>query len=257
MKKLIALLLVLLVTVAAGLAQAESKSPFKSKESIFTAAVLQSLYLCEEGRQQVIAANDRTETAPAAVDLLKALDTYRQGRNIMQPYTKDPDAMVNSVAGMISDGIDVFIQNGNQVAEIIERYNRDKNSVTEDESIGMALAGEEKEIAAYLRMGAATASYLPEVFCEYGRLKAPKGKITYKISKKERALLLFRIDLLFEKQLKEYYADPDHSTELIAGIAVLKKRLAAETYEEVDKINNPFPKAYQSQLLPPPTPASK
>lgn len=228
MKKLILLLIVLFTAAIFCPAQAAPNSPFKSKASIFTANVLQALYLCEEGRLQMVDSNDQEDTGLAAAKRQQALASYRQGRDIMKPYLNDPDETIRSIAGNVHDGIDVFLQFALRMAEVMDRYVKDPNSVSESEIYEMTKGEEEKEDDAYRLLGRVAAKDLPSVFCAYSNLTAPAGKIQYKISKHERAMLLFRIDLLFEKQLKEYKTDPKHSNDLIAGIAVLKKRLEKE-----------------------------
>lgn len=240
MKKLTVLIISLLLLFAVVPAASAFKDPFKSKPSRFAAVVLQSLSKFEEARLQMAESTDDTQPASAASTLLRALDTYRRASNGLKPYLNDPDSMVKSIAGLLSDQIAVFIQDGNRVADMMRRYNEDQSSVNEEESYTWAQEAEKREDEAYRLMGGAVATFLPQVVADTG---GQKGKIAYRISRHERAMLLFQIDLLFEKQLKEYAADPAKMHEMIAGIAVLQKKLQAETYEQLAKVKNSFPES--------------
>jgi hypothetical protein len=238
MKKPAVLALCLLLLLAVVPAASALKDPFKSKPSRFAAVVLQSLYKFEEARLQMVVSTDDTQPASAAGTLLRALDNYRQATVLLKPYLNDPDSMIKSIAGLLSDEIEVFIRDGNRVADMMRRYVADPSSVNEEESYTWAQEAEKREVAAYHIMGGVVATFLPKVVAD---TSGQKGKIAYKISKHERAMLLFRIDLLFEKQLKEYAADPAKSHEMIAGIAILQKKLETETYEQLAGVRNPFP----------------
>ncbi|MFA5113734.1 MAG: hypothetical protein WC529_05525 [Candidatus Margulisiibacteriota bacterium] len=240
MKKLTVPLIALLLALAVVPAALATKDIFRSKPSRFAATVLGALSKFRESQEQVVSANDETEGAAAVSAMLRALDNCQHSAALLKPYLNDPDSLIRTVAGLLSDEIAVFIRDGNQGLAMMRRYNENPGSVSEDESVTWAQAAEKRQDESYHIMGGAVASFLPQVLAN---TRGQKGKIAYKISVRERAMLLFQIELLFEKQLKEYAADPTHVPEMIAGIAVLQQKLRAETYEQLRKVSNPFPEA--------------
>lgn len=96
----------------------------------------------------------------------------------------------------------------------MERAKRGE-TMDEEGAISNALEGEKREDAAYLNMGSEIAKYIPEG-----------------LTKKERGLLLFRIDLLFGKELKQYRFRPTEVTELTIGISALESRLQGKIVEQ-------------------------
>ncbi|MCU0641347.1 MAG: hypothetical protein MUC35_04585 [Candidatus Margulisbacteria bacterium] len=201
MKRLIigSLLAVLLLTVAAHAA--------RSKDFFFSAALLQSLYQYEKGRE-LIASFDDAKGLEYQVKLLnKGMAEWRQGREIIKPYLEAVDPNYQSIATTVDNGLDLFLDHGEKTVYALERTIRGE-MLSEEEMQAQGGDQEDAEDQAYTAIGNAVAGY------------APTG-----LSKQERGILLFRIDLLFGRSLRQYRQDQTKVNEIVAGIAKFEKSL--------------------------------
>jgi len=132
---------------------------------------------------------------------------YEEAKGIIHPWVTDPDEKIQRTAQALDRGFEVFIENVKLVSSLMGRPD-------DEGTISYAIEGEKREDAAYLNMGSEIAKYIPEG-----------------LSKKERGLLLFRIDLLFGKELKQYRFHPTEATELTIGLSALESRLQGKNVE--------------------------
>jgi len=227
MKKAILSTLILLVAVSLGYAN-------KSKEYKFTHDVLQSLHSLDLAKRQL-----RTETEDVSEGMKSytlAKENLSAGKSLMQEYMSDSQKKIAEIAANIANAFDRLIWASDEWLALAKRQQAGEAVDETEEFYDKGKEVGKQEDWAYKLIAITIPTYLPDIFAEDVKVKNPKAKIRYKLSKTERKKLISEIDSVFADELKAYYRDPKEGNEISYSVDYLKKRLKAETYGDLKKI---------------------
>jgi len=227
MKKMILLALVISITGSICLAK-------ESKEYLFTHDVLRSLHYLDLAKREM-----RTETE----DVAQGIEAYRlarenlsAGKSLMQEYMSDSQKKISEIAANIVNAFDRLIWASDQWLALSKRQQAGEAVDETEEFFDIAKEVAKQEDWAYKLIAITVPTYLPDIFAEDVKVKDPRAKIRYKLSKTERKKLIGEIDSVFADELRAYYRDPKEGNEISYSVDYLKKRLKAETYGDLKKI---------------------
>jgi hypothetical protein len=166
-------------------------------------------------------------------------------KNIIKPYSKSKDDVVNIVVKGFNVGIDLLIDGNIQFVKNARKLsNAQRTEDLKDIQYEAAkILTQNRE--AWEAIGKSAVLTWP-IYIEYATSENPTGPIPFRISDKERKTLITRIDGMFSDKLDRFYqhraavesgreGNPKDQTWVIFGIYGIKKMLSGETYEDQKK----------------------
>ena len=166
-------------------------------------------------------------------------------KNSIKPYSKSKDQVISVVIQGFSVGIDLLIDGNNKLIKNVRKLsNAQKEEDLKDFQYEAAkILTQNRE--AWEAIGKSAALTWP-IYIEYAKTENPTGPIPFKISDRERKILIKELDRMFGHKLEKFYqhraefengqeGNPKDQTWLIFGVYGIRKMLNGKTYEEQNK----------------------
>lgn len=214
-----------------------------SKEYSFMLTVINTLdYLQSVEEENAKEGDDLTEMMSKA---MMRNNRLTDAKNSIKPYSKSKDQVISVVIQGFSVGIDLLIDGNNKLIKNVRKLsNAQKEEDLKDFQYEAAkILTQNRE--AWEAIGKSAALTWP-IYIEYAKTEKPTGPIPFKISDKERIILIKELDRMFGHKLEKFYqhraavengreGNPKDQTWLIFGVYGIRKMLNGKTYEERNK----------------------
>lgn len=214
-----------------------------SKEYSFMLTVINTLdYLQSVEEENAKEGDDLTEMMSKA---MMRNNRLTDAKNSIKPYSKSKDQVISVVIQGFSVGIDLLIDGNNKLIKNVRKLsNAQKEEDLKDFQYEAAkILTQNRE--AWEAIGKSAALTWP-IYIEYAKTENPTGPIPFKISDKERIILIKELDRMFGHKLEKFYqhraavengreGNPKDQTWLIFGVYGIRKMLNGKTYEERNK----------------------
>lgn len=232
MKKIILIVFCLFLPITANCSD--------SKEFSVLWSVLASLHLLDWGSSYEIDEND--DMIEMMTKLMNQNSRYQDAARTVEDYINDKDKYISAVTKGIRTGALILVDTNNKILMKMKKTSNNEEEGFQDLEYDVAETNAMKKRAWEGIL--LSAAWTMPIFLEFPKEgEVPTGKIPFKISEKDRKLLINRIDELFSEKLKKYKtfnentkqgkeANPNDSTYIISGVKRLRDYLAVETYEE-------------------------
>lgn len=214
-----------------------------SKEFSSIWSLLDALHFLDWGSSYELSESDE-EIHQMLTKLMNQNAKYKDAANSMKEYINEKDEYISLVAKGISGGALGLISANNKIIDKLRKLDNDDPEGLKDIAYTIAETNVEKKKAWEAIL--LSAGWSLPVIIEYpSKTEEPTGKIPFKISAKDREILIKRIDKLFAEKLKRYKnflelsqqgkeTNPQDSTYIIAGVDKIREYLVTETYEEAE-----------------------
>lgn len=211
----------------------------ESKEFSVIWSLVDSLHSLDWGSSYELTESD--EVSQMMTKLMNQNSKYEFAATCMQKYINDKDEYISTVSTGIVGGVLGLVDANNKVIDKLRKMtNFEKEGFTDVEYTIAETNAQKKKSWEMITLAA---GWSMPLIMEFAKNENPSGKIPFKLSEKERQLLVKRVDELFAEKLKRYKSflklskqgketDPNDSTYIIAGVERIKEYLTTETYEE-------------------------
>lgn len=170
---------------------------------------------------------------------------YNVAAKLMKGYIDEKDEFISMVAKGIVKGTLSLVDANDKIISKIRKISNDDPEGFEDVEFTIAETNVQKKEAWEVILLAA--GWSMPVIIEFPKNDNPTGKIPFKISEKEKEILIKRINKLFKEKLERYHnflslskqgkeTNPADSTYIIAGVDKIKQYLTTETYEQAEML---------------------
>ena len=211
-----------------------------SKEFSVIWSLVDSLHLLDWGSSYELTGTD--ELSQMMTKLMNQNSKYEDAARAMQEYVNDNNEYISAITkGIVGGGLSLVDANNKILGKLRKMSNLEKEGLQDVEyTIAETNAQKKKAWEAIIL----SAGWSLPIIEEYpAKVENPTGKIPFKLSEKERQLLVNRIDEMFAEKLRRYAnflelakqgkeTNPDDSTYIIAGVQRIRDMLTTETYEE-------------------------
>lgn len=213
-----------------------------SKEFSVIWSLIDSLHSLDWGSSYELTEND--EVSQMMTKLMNQNSKYELAATTMQEYVNDKDEYLSIVSKGIVAGALGLVDANNTVIDKLRKITNFEEDGLKDVEYTIAKTNAQKKSS--WEMIIISAGWALPIIMEPAKTENPTGKIPFKLSEKDRQLLVNRINELFGEKLKKYKnflelskqgkeTDPNDSTYIIAGIERIRDNLTVETYEEAKK----------------------
>lgn len=207
-------------------------------------SIVDSLHFLDWGSSYEIDEND--DLTEMMTKLMNQNSKYKLAATSMQDYINDKDEFVSTVSQGIMVGAFGLIGANEKILEKMKKTANLENDGFKDLEFTIAETNAAKKKAWETILLSAGWS-LPIIMDSPKEDEVPTGKIPFKITDKERKLLINRIDEIFSNKLtnfrkfKEFTkqgkeTNPKDSTYIISAVETIRDNLSVETYEEAKSL---------------------
>jgi hypothetical protein len=197
--------------------------------------------LCNWARDYAVRLQRQAEFVEMMANLMTQNQKFGLAKTHIELYATDQEERFSMPAKGIALGIEMHIDANNKALETLRKASNDDFSVLKDLDYQIAQINTIHKQAWEMLSTAAT--FVIYDIVEPAQSENPSGPLPYRISERERVLLLQRVDDLFGDDLKRFYAqqaaekkgmkgNPEDSNWLIFAVNYIRETLAAQTYEK-------------------------
>lgn len=214
---------------------------FGSEQKEFSVlwSLIESLHLLDWGASYEISQTD--DLSQMMTKLMNQNSKYKSASDIMLQYANEKDEVISVVSKGIIGGALGLVDANNKILDKLRKMSNLDEEGLKDVEYTIAETNTQKKDS--WEMILVSAGWSLPLIMEWAKSENPTGKIPFKLSEKDRKLLVNRIDELFGDGLKRYKnfielskqgkeTNSNDSTYIIAGVEKIRGNLTTETYDE-------------------------
>lgn len=210
-----------------------------SKEFSVIWSLVDALHSLDWGSSYELTETD--EMSQMMTKLMNQNSKYELSANSMEKYIKDNDEYISTISeGIVTGALGLVDANNKIIDKLRKMTNFEEEGLKDVEYTIAETNAQKKKCWESILL---SAGWSMPIIMKFSETDNPTGKIPFKISEKERQMLVQRIDEMFSEDLKRYKnflelskqgkeTDPADSTYIISGVERIRDYLTTETYEE-------------------------